>query len=151
MMEEMLASLAGQRQSDEAGTPDLPLKEAQRDELMVIRKQMTVGKIGDFEKWDEVVPVHRTGSIAEGYVTGAVFVFWRYISVDEAFRRLTLMGRQGAATSLFYPNPDCLVGWLAKEGLRFEIFDSALLVKVNAVSAPHVEWPPSDIDPAAVF
>jgi hypothetical protein len=120
------------QQSGEAVTPEFPMKEAQRAELAIIRDQMTDReRVGPFVQWDEVVQIHRTGSIQANFMSHSVFVFWHYITADEAFRRFTLMGMQGTVASFFAAAPDCLIAWLSKEGLRFEVADSALLVRVK--------------------
>lgn len=128
---QLMAALTGQ-QSSETTTLEMPLKDAQRHELLIIREQMTDReRIGPFQKWDEITQIHRTGSIVADAMARAVFVFWRYIEADEAFRRLRLMGMQGTIASVFAATPDCLIAWLSSEGLRFEIADSALLIRAK--------------------
>lgn len=125
--QELMEAFTGQR--PDATTFEMPLKEAQRDELTIIRKQMTdAERPSMFVRWDEVTQIHRTGSIMVEAVSRAVFVFWHYISADDAFRRFALMGMQGTVASMFAATPDCLIAWVSSEGLRFEIADSSLLV-----------------------
>jgi hypothetical protein len=143
-MGEMLAAITA-RQSGESPAFEMPLKDAQRDELAIIREQMTDRCRPEmFVQWDEVTQIHRTGSIVADAMSRAVFVFWRYIEADEAFRRFEIMGMQGNIAALFAATPDCLIAWLSSEGLRFEIADSALLVRakrddldVRTATIPH--------------
>jgi hypothetical protein len=143
--QELMSSFMAQQTG--AGEPpkfEMPLKDAQRHELAIIREQMTDRCRPEvFVQWDEVTQVHRTGSITPDAASRAVFVFWRYISIDDAFRRLDLMRTQAAVALFFAATPDCLIAWLSPEGLRFEIADSSLLVKVEDPMFAEVGTPPT--------
>lgn len=126
---ELLARAQAQS-SDDNHRPEFPMKEVQRSELGIIREQMSArnGR-GVFQQWEEVTPIHRTCCLTNDVITGAVMVFWHYFTKDEALARLKAIGAGG--TMYFNPNPDCLIAFLSSQGLRFEVMDSEMLVRVN--------------------
>ena len=119
--------LASAGQSGENSGPALPLMDAQREELKIIRAQIE-GKSGKpFAQWDEVTFVHRASNFKSNFVRGSVLVFWTYLSADEGFEWVAASANGPDINSL--ANPDCLIASVSTStGLRFHIADSELLI-----------------------
>lgn len=125
---EIMARMREQSGAGEA--PVFPLKEAQRDELAVIRRQIDGEDARTLKCWDEVTLVHRTGSFTGSLVSDAVLVFWQRLDPMDAYKRLA--ATSSGPSLMFWPNPDCLIAWLSDQGLRFEVADSAFLIRASS-------------------
>ena len=131
-LERLIAmKLVGKVDDEPDALPKMPLKEAQRAELALVRRDIENNKTPRlFKMWDEVRPAYRTSSFRQDFLDSAVLVFWSYEPAERLIERIKIVGMNPQLYA-----PDCLIAWMSAENLRFEVADSSMLVLVNPDAA----------------